>query len=398
MLKRFFTAALLLSAIPAHAADWEGVYEGTLGRAKVIVELVEPLDDMEGESKREASRYSYLPKVRDLNLMFAGSDKTLGFDETTLMPYQFASDEDKKITGHWTLTPSAHGAKGTWASPDGKKKLPIILVRVENIPEEKADPDLNIMSATYNELWLKQVSFTDAGVAKSFGDVEVRFVKDSAFGITYPVLGVFPDELRKAAANDLLMAAHRRSVAQYRDCKNGVPVAWEAENPEAEMSNEVNYATATLLSFSESGSVFCGGAHPNNYLTPITYDLTAPAQMGGKYQLDLSPDGFGRVLKLATKDERIAFERFALGRWKDAAGQDKEMGADCGGGWMEESPEGERDFKLSFTAQGLAVTRTDFPHVASACLFSDFNPTIIPWADLKRWLKEGQNLLNTEVK
>lgn len=398
MLKRFFTAALLLGAIPAHAADWEGVYEGTLGRAKVIVELVEPLDDMEGESKRETSRYSYLPKARDLNLMLTEKGKTIGFDETTLLPYEFASAEDKKITGHWTLTPSARGVKGTWASPDGKKKLPIILVRVENIPEEKADPDLNIMSATYNELWLKQVSFADAGVAKTFGDVEVRFVKDSAFGITYPVLGAFPDETRKAAANDLLMAAHRRSVAQYRDCKNGVPVAWEAENPEAEMSNEVNYATATLLSFSESGSVFCGGAHPNNYLTPITYDLTAPAQMGGKYQLDLSPDGFGRVLKLANKDERIAFERFALGRWKDAAAEDKEMGADCAGGWIEESPEGERDFKLSFTAQGLAVTRTDFPHVASACLFSDFNPTIIPWVDLKPWLKEGQNLLNTEVK
>jgi hypothetical protein len=71
MLKRFFAVALLLSATPAHAADWEGVYEGTLGKAKVIVELVEPLDDMEGETKRETSRYSYLPKARDLNLMLA---------------------------------------------------------------------------------------------------------------------------------------------------------------------------------------------------------------------------------------------------------------------------------------------------------------------------------------
>lgn len=390
--------ALLLSAIPAHAADWEGVYEGTLGKAKVIVQLVEPLDDMEGETKRETSRYSYLPKARDLNLMLTGKDKTLGFDETTLMPYEFASAEDKKITGHWTLTPSAHGAKGTWASPDGKKKLPITLTRVENIPEEEADPDLNIWSATYNALWLKAVSFADAGVAKTFGAVEVRFVKDSAFGITYPVLGAFPNEARKIKANELLMAAHRRSVAQYRDCKNGVPVEWEPENPEPEMSNEVSYATATLLSFSESGSVFCGGAHPSNYLTPITYDLTAPTQMGGNYQLDLSPDGFGRVLKLASKDERMAFERFAIGRWKDAAAQDKEMGTDCGGSWMEQSPEGERAFSLSFNEKGLAVLRTDFPHVASACLFSDFNPTIIPWADLKPWLKEGQNLLTTEVE
>jgi hypothetical protein len=84
--------------------------------------------------------------------------------------------------------------------------------------------------------------------------------------------------------------------------------------------------------------------------------------MGGKYELDLSPDGFGRVLQLASKDERIAFERFALGRWKDAAAQDKEMGADCSAGWIEDAPEGQRAFSLSFSEKGLAVTRTDFPH------------------------------------
>jgi hypothetical protein len=329
--------------------------------------------------------------------MLTEKGKTLGFDETTLLPYEFASEEDKKITGHWTLSVSGAKAKGTWASPDGKKKLPIALTRVPDLPEGEADPDLNIWAATYNALWLKQVSFADAGAAKSFGDVEVRFVKDSAFGITYPVLGAFPDELRKAA-NDLLIAAHRRSVAQYRDCKNGVPLSWQEGAPEAEFNYEIAYASPTLLSFTESGSVFCGGAHPNNYLTPITYDLTAPAQMGGTYELDLSPDGFGRVLKLASKDERIAFERFALGRWKDAATQDKEMGADCSTGWIEDAPEGQRAFSLSFSEKGLAVTRTDFPHVASVCLFTDFNPTIIPWADLKPWLKEGQTLLTNEVK
>jgi hypothetical protein len=330
--------------------------------------------------------------------MLTEKGKTLGFDETTLLPYEFASEEDKKITGHWTLSVSGEKAKGTWASPDGKKKLPIALRRVPDLSEGEADPDLNIWAATYNALWLKQVSFADAGAAKSFGDVEVRFVKDSAFGISYPVLGAFPDELRKAAANDLLMVAHRKSVAQYRDCKNGVPLSWQEGEPEAEFNYEIAYASPTLLSFTESGSVFCGGAHPNNYSTPITYDLAVPAQMGGKYLLDLSPDGFGRVLKLASKDERIAFERFAMARWKAEASKDTEMAGDCDAGWIGESPEGERDFKLSFSEKGLAVTRTDFPHVASVCLFTDFNPTIIPWGDLKPWLKAGQNLLTTEVK
>ena len=400
MLKHVVAAVLLLAALPAHAADWEGVYQGTLGKAKIIVELVEPLDDMEGETKRETSRYSYLPKVRDLNLMLTEKGATLAFDETALLAYEFATDEDKKITGHWRLTPSGDGAKGTWTSPDGAKKLPIVLARVPDLAESDHNRDLNIWSDTYNAQWLKSVSFADAGEAKRFGDIEVRFVKDSAFGIAYPVLGAFPDAARKEKANALLLAAHRASVAQYRDCKNGVPASWAADSTEnePEFAYEISYATATLLSFTESGSVFCGGAHPANYLTPITYDLTAPAQMGGKYLLDLSPEGFGRVLKLASEDERIAFERFAIGRWKAAAAKDQAMAEECNGMWMEEAPEGERDFKLSFTTQGLAVTRTDFPHVASSCLFTDFNPTIITWSDLKPWLRDGQKLLSGEVR
>lgn len=402
-MKRFAVLVLLmLSAVllpgRGFAADWEGIYQGTLGKAKVIVQLVEPLDDMEGETKRETSRYSYVPKVRDLNLVLTKNGKTLAFDETPQQFYEFnGEDAQKVITGKWSITADGKTAKGTWASPDGKKKLPIALTRVPDLPEEEADPDLNIWSATYNDLWLKSVTFSDAGLAKSFGPIEVRWLKDSAYGITYPMLGAFPDAAGKEAANALLMKAIRKSLGDYRDCKNGVPLDWEPEN-EVEMSFEINYASPTLLSFTESGSVFCGGAHPSNYATPSTYDLTVPARIGGTENLDLSPEGFGRILKLANKDERIAFEKFALGRWKAGADADKEMGPDCATGWIEDAPDGAKNFSLFFTDKGLAVFRTDYPHVASVCLGTDFNPTIIPWTELRPWLKGGQTLLTTELK
>ena len=78
--------------------------------------------------------------------------------------------------------------------------------------------------------------------------------------------------------------------------------------------------------------------------------------------------------------------------------KDSEMGKDCGTGWIDDAPEGEREFHLSFTPTGLAVTRTDWPHVSSVCKFTDFNPTVIPWADIKPWLKPGQTLLADEIK
>jgi hypothetical protein len=397
MQKAGLFAALVLPGLAAAtlATDWEGTFQGTLGTSKIIVQLVEPQEDMEGDTGRETSRYSYLPKTRDINLVLKADDGALSFEETLLPLYMYGDEgtADKRVTGRWELRVSAEQAKGSWQSPDGKKTLPIALSRVAEISRAEAGPERNLPIATYDELWAKTLSFSDAGVAKRFGAVEIRWVKDSAFGITFPLLGAFPDEARKAAANAALLAAHHRDVVRYRECKNGVPIDWLPENDMPEFHYEVSYASPTLLSFSEAGSVFCGGAHPNNYITPITYDLTTGEKMGGDYLLDLSPQGFGRMLKLATKQERMAFERFAMGRWREAAARDTEMDGACDAGWDDMAPEGEKDFKLHLTEAGLAVTRTDYPHVASVCLFTDFNPTVIPWAELKPWLKPGQQLV-----
>ena len=146
--------------------------------------------------------------------------------------------------------------------------------------------------------------------------------------------------------------------------------------------------------------MFCGGAHPNNYVSYLTFDLVTAKQIGGDYDTDLGPQGFGEVLKLADKPERIAFEKFALGRWMEgakAAGETEDDGC-AGPSFMGDQPEGEKIFTLAFDAKGLLVQRTDYPHVASNCLFQDFNPTIIPWKDVKPWLKPGQVLLKEEVE
>ena len=65
---------------------------------------------------------------------------------------------------------------------------------------------------------------------------------------------------------------------------------------------------------------------------------------------------------------------------------------------MADQAPGEKEFSLSFDKKGLAVQRTDYPSAAANCLFQDFNPTIIPWAELKPWIKPGQTLLTTELE
>ena len=213
-------------------------------------------------------------------------------------------------------------ALGTWTSPDGKSSQPISLTRAELVPDADVAEGNNRLSTTYENLWLETVTFADAGTAKRFGDVEVRYSKDSAFGIAFPVLGQFPGGTVKAKANAMLLTQHMKTIAAHRDCVNGIPTNWEFdEETSSEFQYSIDYATPRLLSYTLTGSVFCGGAYAPNFLAPHTYDLISGTRLGGDGVVDLKPEGFGQVLKLATKDERIAFERFALGRWKDAAEQ-----------------------------------------------------------------------------
>jgi hypothetical protein len=378
----------------ALAATWEGVYTGTLGKAKVLVELrLDPEHTAYKSDGREVSRYSYMPKARDIHLMLESEGKSLRFAETGLMAYEYAEakGDDRKITGYWDVTLGPKGLVGSWTSPDGKKKLPIML-KSFYVDTNSGDA----LGAIYDREWLKTVSFKDSGSFKTFGNIEVRKLKDSAFGIEFPIFAKFPDKGRMKDINATLERDYRREVAMYRACKNDVSASMSAE-PSAdgpEISYDVTFANAHVLSFNQSGSLFCGGAHPNNFVTPITYDLDSKTLLGGHSEgSDLDAVAFGRVMKLTNKDERIAFERFAIGRWLAEAGKDKEMGEDCKMGWIDESPDGEKNFSLSFTDKGLAITRTDYPHVASVCLFQDFNPTVVSWDDLKPWLKPGQTLL-----
>ena len=153
-------------ALPAHAFDWEGVFEGTIGKSKVIVELNAGADASAYKGGySEGSRYSYLGKSYDLNLIARDEDTQMVFSEALdragLMTD--APSDDSRFTGTWSLDVTAAGASGTWKPMKGKKVLPITLKRVALVDQAEVPSDSNQLSATYNALWLKTVTFADAG-------------------------------------------------------------------------------------------------------------------------------------------------------------------------------------------------------------------------------------------
>ena len=202
-----FSALLVFSAstLPALAADWEGVFDGTLGTSKIIVELnagAEKSSYKGGYS--DGSRYSYVPKSYDLKLALEAEGESLEFSEATVPHYAIKDlpADDKARSGHWSLEVSGDTAAGTWTSRDGKKKLPIRLKRAPLLSD--VGVDFNQLSATYNNIWFGYEKIAGADKPISFGEVTLAFEKDRAFNLPMPVFTAFPDKAAMAQANDLL--------------------------------------------------------------------------------------------------------------------------------------------------------------------------------------------------
>jgi hypothetical protein len=392
----------LFAAAPAAAngKDWEGIYEGQIGTLPVLVLLAHP------DGIGDEGRYAYRLKPYDLGLVLDGEGTTLRFVET--LKLGATKDElqgrDKRfITGRWSLTIKSSAAQGEWRDATGKRTLPIKLTRVSAKEPAK---DSHAVVVAYHQRWAEQVSFKAAEARQVFGQTRIGMAKDASFGINFPRLLSHPDAAQLPKINALLEGEHRLAIANVRQCSEYLPRQFpermaKATVPEEVANFEVTYAAPGLLSLTESGSIFCGGAHPNNYILAKNYDLNEPRPLFKNDDADASAmaeNALGRIFDLATAEKRVAFTRFWWDRWMASAKKTLEKKTDddvedCIEGSLNDRPMAERDAAFHFQPDGIAIRRTDYPHAMSVCLEQRFNPLRIPWSDLRPWLKPGQTLL-----
>ena len=301
---------LLGLAGAAQADAW--TYRGTLGKAPVVVEFTR---DPTASGKPLAARYFYPSQGVDIPLQ-PGSGGSLNEEKPCTV--KICEDPPDGQTARppigaiWSLKADASGALagtlvGTWKAGSGAPQ-PVKLDRVASRPTGKdfdgtpqalvdltdqrlwsADPTISRQATPYD--FLKMQATLTAGPETAWGDVAFRYVIDPRTKFHYPRISRLPGvaEITSAPANRYLEGRHWALNIGALDCKaqQYQGFGWREVYADSagtfggfdEQTIEVSYLSPKLMSWTESGSLFCGGAHPENFTRSYTLDVAKGAPL-----------------------------------------------------------------------------------------------------------------------
>ena len=284
--------AVLLVTAPAFAAAV--TYQGTLGKTAVVVELA-------GSSPVSFrflnGRYAYLAKGIDIPLDAAkAAPGAIDLSEerpcTGDICHEPADGETAKppLGAKWHLTANADGSVLTGVWQDAGKSLPIALQRagtralpadfdgspagLASIVDSFSSGELPLTETTSPYDFIKLHFPLTAGAVTRFGASSFHYATDPRTKFGFPRIdslgGADP-----ALANQYLERRHWQLSLGALSCaaQRYQGLGWtESSGAEADPLAgyedervEVSYLTPTVMSWTESGSIFCGGAHPDNH-------------------------------------------------------------------------------------------------------------------------------------
>jgi hypothetical protein len=394
----FAAATLLVAAQPA-AAD-PVTYKGTLGKTAIVVELT---DDPATSSGPVAGRYLYRSQGADIPLRAkAHQGRSLQLAEEEACKDKCEEGKPGPVGAVWKLTASADGKtlEGSWV---GKKTLAVKLDRAgsRHVAGDAPKSPLDLYNYTDQTFIVDDAEVTserspydylrfdvplDTGEKHGWPDASWHDVADPRTKFARPRIlelagGVSPD-----AANTVLQHRHWRDSLAALECKALQYAGFQENGPipgveddslggYEDTTAEVAALTPKLMSWRESGSVFCGGAHPDNFSDAFTMDVRTGQLLG-------LADMFKDVVDGAPGPSLVAFVKER--RKKPSTQEDIDFETECGmddliSQYLVGSIKREDDgLKLVFGLQGL-------PHVIQAC---GDDLMELPVADAKQLLTE----------
>lgn len=282
-----------LASFPASADPT--TYRGKLGNLDIVVELTA---DPATETGAIAGRYFYLSKGVDIPLRARGRDGRiveLGEEEACGEPCRDGAAAP--IGAVWRFESGPNGRlTGTWK---GKRELKLVLERAgsrfeSTAPKEPLDlfdhteslsrngDPISLANEPYDRLRVDVPMKMDAPLG--WAGARYAFARDPRIGYAFPrivELSGAPAERANEALEQLhwraSLSAFSCAALQYAGFTDGgvmwSPAAGSFGGWDTDAWAEVVALTPRLLAWTESGSRFCGGAHPFNYYNAFTMDV-----------------------------------------------------------------------------------------------------------------------------
>ncbi len=281
-------------------------YTGTLGSHDIVAEITEAADGP------IIGRYSYLEKGGDIPLhaqpapsgvMILSEEQPC--TEKTCNSAEGSEATDFPIGAIWTLDgiAGAQNLTGSWRLLGKSKSLPVTLARVGSRPlsaggevsvmalrdfsiELSYSDDRELTAATAPYEFFKLQGPLEFGENQSLNGSAYQLVVDPRTKFAFPRIVSLADGSDPAAANTYLEARRQQISLAALDCLGTVYLGFGWQYPSdmalggyEDETFTVTYLSPKVLSWTEGGSLFCGGAHPNNHYDAYNLDIAAGEEL-----------------------------------------------------------------------------------------------------------------------
>lgn len=356
-------ASITLTAglVPLAHAKPLTVYQGTLAGAG---EIVMELDSAPGKDGSLSGRYFYPKNGVDIPLKGTAADLI----EPSPQPAS-------KPAASWRGTLDQDGYHGKWVDAATGKERAFTLKRVAHYDSGKNYPAIpeHVDSAS-QPYELRKL----AGHAKASGEaignatVAYQMFVDPRTKLAYPRLARHPQAGIMTRVNQMLEQNHWRLNLAALECKSAI---YQSNNPGAgtlggyeDEEIKVTWLSPAVLSFTQKGSIDCGGAYPYNHFDVRNYDLLR----GEALNWDKV---FGNKLQ-----ELVGSVKQSLAKREEAGELEDSSKAGCADLWPQH-------LALGLAQPGeLSLSVSEVPHAAGICLGTLAS---LPLAELKPYLKPG---------
>lgn len=351
------SALLAAVAVPAAAAPQaspRGTYVGTLGGAPVVVQVGTG-------STGEGDRYFRRADGRDVPLQVTVRGALVTAEENEL-------DAAFALRARLRLTATDGRLRGTWTAAATGRSLPVVLRRAT-----AADVPVTGPAAPVVEAWRRTDLYAALRLDRPL--VRVRVARLAGRTVTWlrePRSGiVFPRLPGAGAVNEALADEHLRRAQAALSC----PLAdgWDEKV-------HVSLLTRRFLSLRGYAFVYCGGAHPDGFPVPATFDLATGTQveLEDLYRVVPVPAGVdpGTAPEGGTAFDHWIGYRIDRGARLEKLARQAMPAVARGRCWGGEIGDPWTFVTWHLSARGL-VLQGDFPHVADVC---DPITITLPWA------------------